>query len=363
MQIQLNDLKRQHSLLKTEIDDAISSVIESCQFIGGKRVSNFENEFAAFNQVKHCIGCANGTDALEIALQALNIQPHDEVLVPSITWISTAGAVRNMGGVPVFVDVDENSLIDFADAKSKITPKTKGIIPVHLFGLPIDMNAVLDIARESNLFVIEDCAQAHGAEINRQKVGTFGDIGIFSFYPGKNLGAFGDAGGIITNNDTLDESCRMIRNHGQKKKFDFLSIGRNSRLDTLQAAILSVKLKHLDDWTTKRIEVAKKYKKQLSDLPITLPTISNGVKHVYHLYVIQSDNRDALKEHLEGKGIQTAIHYPSSLPFTETFKSNTPGIFSQAERFTKRCLSIPMFPEITDDEIKFVCDEIQSFFA
>jgi dTDP-4-amino-4,6-dideoxygalactose transaminase len=362
MQIHLNDLKRQHSLLKIEIDAAISTVIEKCQFIGGEIVSDFENEFATYNRAKYCIGCANGTDALEIALHALDLQQGDEVLVPSITWISTAGAVRNMGGIPVFVDVDDNSLIDLDDVKTKTTAKTKGIIPVHLFGLPVDMNALLSIANKHKLFIIEDCAQAHGAEINGQKVGTFGDIGTFSFYPGKNLGAFGDAGGLITNSDELDEKCRMIRNHGQKKKFEFLSVGRNSRLDTLQAAILSVKLKHLDNWTTKRIEVAAKYKSLLSDLPLTLPPVSTGLKHVYHLFVIQSENRNKLKKYLEEKGIQTAIHYPAALPSTDTFSDNSSNTFSQAEHFTKRCLSIPIFPEITDDEIEYVCDAIHSFY-
>ncbi len=360
MQVQLNNLSRQYSSIKNEIDLAISEVLENTSFIGGELVSTFENEFAHFNNSQNCISCANGTDAIEIALQALGLQPGEEVLVPAITWISTAGAVRNMGGVPVFVDTDKNSLIDLKLAEEKITSNTKGIIPVHLFGLPVNMLQVMELAKKHQLFVIEDCAQAHNAEVEGKKVGTFGDIGTFSFYPGKNLGAYGDAGAIITDNQELDEKCRMIRNHGQKKKHEHLSVGRNSRLDTLQAAVLSVKLPHLDSWTEKRINIAELYNSLLADLPIKTTLVPQNMKHVYHLYVSQTEKRDELKKHLEEKGIQTAIHYPNILPKTPTF--NESGNYDQAEDSTQKSLTLPLFPEMTTEEIKYVAESINSFF-
>ena len=358
--VSLNDLSRQYDSIKTEIDLSISKIMDNCHFIGGEEVTTFENSFAEYNNSNYCIGCANGTDAIEIALQALELKAGDEVLVPSITWISTAGAVRNMGGTPVFVDVDSNCLIDLKAAKLKITDQTKAIIPVHLFGLPVNMKELMQLASDNNLFVIEDCAQAHGAEFDNQKVGTFGDFGTFSFYPGKNLGAYGDAGAIITNDDQLNEQCRLIRNHGQKKKHDHIRKGRNSRLDTLQAAVLSVKLKHLNKWTDRRIQIAQLYNKLLQEIPVRTTPVLDRRKHVYHLYVIQVEKRDELMNYLEQKGIQTAIHYPNVLPHTPTFNEN--GGYPNAQKATENCLTIPLYPEITDDEVKKVADTIIQFF-
>lgn len=362
MQVKLNDLSRQYKTIKNEIDQAIFSTIDKSSFIGGELVTKFEKSFASYNKVKHCIGCANGTDAIEIALEALGILPEEEILVPAITWISTAGAVRNIGAKPVFVDVDEDQLIDLTDAKSKLTKKTRGIIPVHLFGQVVNMNKLMNFATQNNLAVIEDCAQAHGAEFNGQKVGTFGNIGTFSFYPGKNLGAYGDAGGIITNSTTLDEKCRLIRNHGQRQKHEHIIKGRNSRLDSIQASILNVKLKYLPDWTSRRIEVAKKYKNLLSELPIKLPSQLDGSKHVFHLYVISTSRRDELKLYLENNGVQTAIHYPTPLPYTQTFKEQVEKEYTGAKVASTTCLSIPIYPEITDEEIVYVGNHIKRFF-
>lgn len=360
MQVKLNDLSRQYTTIKKEIDSAISKVVSNTQFIGGEPVSKFENNFAKYNNVNYCIGCANGTDALEIALESLGLTTKDEVLIPAITWVSTAGAVRNIGAKPIFVDIDENDLIDIDKATEKITPNTKAIIPVHLFGQAVDMNKLMDFSKKHNLYVIEDCAQAHGAQWNGKNVGAFGDLGTFSFYPGKNLGAFGDAGGIITNNRELDKKCRMIRNHGQITKHEFLTKGRNSRLDTLQASVLTVKLNYLNQWTSRRREIAKKYNSLLQDTPVKFKPFSEVLNHVYHLFVIKTDQRDQLKKHLEEKGIQTAIHYPIALPFSETF--NDSNKYPNSLLSTQTSLTIPLYPEIEDEEVEFVANEIKSFF-
>lgn len=365
MKIPSVDLKAQYKTIKKEIDMSIKNVIADCAYVGtssNKYVQNFENEFAKFAGVKYVIACANGTDAIEIALRALGVGAGDEVIVPALTWISTAEAVSSLGAKPVFVDIDEYYSIDVAKIEKAITKKTKAIIPVHLYGAPADMISILKIAKKHGLKVLEDCAQAHGAELNGKKVGTFGDIATFSFFPGKNLGAYGDAGGIATSNKTLADMCRKISQHGQldKKHFHYIE-GRNSRMDGIQAAVLSVKLKYLNQWTKQRIKNADKYCQLLNK--IDLPKVRSGAKHVYHLFVIQTDHRDQLQQYLKEQGIEVGIHYPTALPFLEAYKQYhyKPADFPVAYEVTKKILSLPMYAELTDSQIKFVAKSVVSF--
>jgi dTDP-4-amino-4,6-dideoxygalactose transaminase len=363
MQIQFVDLHAQYLSIKTEIDAAIEQCLTNTSFIGGAPVKNFEKEFAAYAGVKHCIGVANGTDAIEIALKVLNIGPGDEVIVPAHTWISTAGSVVAVGATPVFADtLPGKYTIDPAHVRNLITPKTKAIIPVHLYGLAAQMDQIMSIANEHNLKVLEDCAQAHGATFDGKNIGTFGHISTFSFYPGKNLGAYGDAGCITTNNDELAEQCRTIANHGQLKKNNHLTLGRNSRLDALQAAILSVKLRHLDKWTNQRIAHAKTYRTQLTGSNLVLPSEQADSKHVYHLFVVQSEDRDGLKSFLAEKGIPTAIHYPKALPFVKPFErpEHTIAAFPESGTYTDKILSLPMYAEMTTETIDYICQTIKN---
>ncbi|GAB4247511.1 MAG: DegT/DnrJ/EryC1/StrS family aminotransferase [Ekhidna sp.] len=356
MSIPFVDLKAQYASIKEDIDRAIAEVLNSTTFIGGELVQQFENEFADYIGTKHCIGVANGTDAIEIALKALGIGTGDEVLVPALTWISTAGAVNNIGAEPVFVDVlEDQHTIDPALIEAKLTSKTKAIIPVHFYGLPAQMEAIMSIATKHGLKVIEDCAQAHGATIHEKTVGTYGQIATFSFYPGKNLGAYGDAGAIVTSNPELDEICRRLRNHGQLKKHDHTIIGRNSRLDTIQAAILKAKLPYIERWTERRIQVAKWYEKRLAALA---PKVPEGFRHVYHLYVIQSARRDAIMRSLKEANIGCALHYPTPLPHlaSYSYKNHQVGDFPVAEKLCQEILSLPIFPEMSEEEVDWVCE-------
>lgn len=355
MSIPFVDLKAQYQTLKEEIDEAIASVIDQTAFIGGQFVKDFENDFAQYVGTSHCIGVANGTDAIEIALKALGVGEGDEVIVPALTWISTAGAVTNVGAEPIFVDVlAEERTIDPVGVKEKITDKTKAIIPVHLYGLPARMNEIVGIAKSNNLFVIEDCAQAHGATIDGKMMGTYGDIATFSFYPGKNLGAYGDAGAIVTNDDALATTCRMLANHGQITKHDHRIIGRNSRLDTIQAAILKAKLPYLEDWTKGRIQVASWYDQKLDG--VIKPATPEGMRHVFHLYVIQTQHREQLMLRLEEANVGFAIHYPTPLPHLKSYayKGHQTGDFPIAEKICKEIISLPMYPELTEEEVDVI---------
>lgn len=358
MSIPYADLKAQYLSIKDEIDNAIKNCIDNSSFIGGDLIKEFELNFAAFSNAKYCIGCANGTDAIEIALKVLGVGPGDEVLVPALTWISTAGAVNNVGAEPVFVDVlaDERTL-DPTLLEAKITKKTKAIIPVHLYGLPARMMEIMEIANKHNLKVIEDSAQAHGAEIRGERIGNFGHLSTFSFYPGKNLGAYGDAGGIITNDHNLATACKMVTNHGQLVKHDHKIIGRNSRLDTIQAAILNVKLNHLEEWTESRIKIASRYKELLN---MNTPFAPEGYKHVYHVFAIQSEKRASIKQALDKANIGNAIHYPNPLPFVESYryKGHNPGDFPVAEKLCRELLSIPMYAEMKSQNIDQVASLI-----
>jgi dTDP-4-amino-4,6-dideoxygalactose transaminase len=351
------DLKAQYNSIKAEIDTAINDVISQTAFIGGKYAAKFEKEFADFLGLKHCVACANGTDSLEILLQAMGVGVGDEVIVPAISWISTSEVVSSLGATPIFVDVHpEYYTIDIDKIEEKITSNTKVIIPVHLYGQPVDMPKLMLLAKKHNLKVMEDCAQAHGAEINGQMVGTFGDCASFSFYPGKNLGAYGDAGGMATNNDEIARVARMIANHGQEGKHNHIMEGRNSRLDGIQAAVLSVKLNYLKGWTDARIAHSKQYDALLEGAALTRPKVIENGKHVFHLYVICSDDRDALMAKLKENNVGVAIHYPAALPFLDCYKhmNFTAADFPVAHELTDKILSLPMYAELGEAQIEQV---------
>jgi dTDP-4-amino-4,6-dideoxygalactose transaminase len=362
--IPLVDLKKQYLKIREEINAAIMQVIDETAFIGdpGNRfVGQFESDFAAYIGTKHCIGCANGTDSIEILLRAHGIGPGDEVLVPAMTWISTASAVNAVGAKVVFVDIDPSYYtIDENLIEQHISPQTKAIIPVHFYGNMANMAAIMETAAKHKLVVIEDCAQAHGAEMNDKKAGTWGHSASFSFYPGKNLGAYGDAGGIVTNDDNIAAQCRMIANHGQAGKHNHQLIGRNSKLDGIQAAILSVKLKYLDQWTDARINNAATYDQYLNFTG--LPAARPNSKHVFHLYVVQVPDRDKLLEELKANNIFAGIHYPVSLPFLPAYASwgHVASDFPVAHAFHSKIISLPMYAELTEEEIKQVAEVVNA---
>ncbi|QBZ83719.1 dTDP-3-amino-3,4,6-trideoxy-alpha-D-glucose transaminase [Hydrogenovibrio crunogenus] len=359
------DLAAQYQTIQQDIDTAIHDVIAKSAFIGGEYVSKFEQEFADYCNVEHCIGVANGTDAIEIAIEALNLPQGSEIIVPANSFIASSEAATRQGHRVVFADCDPQSyVISIEDAKKRITPKTKAIIAVHLYGHPCDMDALQTLADQHGLCIIEDCAQSHGAEYKGKKVGSIGDIATFSFYPGKNLGAYGDGGAITTNNPELAKKCRMIANHGRIAKYDHEFEGRNSRLDGLQAAILSVKLKHLPAWTEKRIAVADYYLANLKDIQqITLPVRQNWARQVYHLFVIRTAKRDELKAFLTEKGIQTGIHYPISLPKLKAYnhtKQANENMFANSSDI--KLLSLPIGEHLNEQELNRVVTAIKEFF-
>lgn len=367
MNIPFVDLKSQYLSLKSNIDKAISDCINETAFIGGDRVSTFESEFAAFAQNKFCIPCANGTDSLEILLQCMGIGPGDEVIVPAISWISTSEVVTTVGATPVFVDIElPYFTIDPTKIEAKITNKTKAIIPVHIYGQAANMPAIMEIAKRHKLKVLEDCAQAHGASIAGQTIGTWGDAASFSFYPGKNLGAYGDAGAMVTNHEEIAKMAKMIAHHGQAGKHNHQMEGRNSRLDSLQAAILSVKLPYLQEWNEARFKNAALYNQKFADLEVIhTPQLRQDAKHVFHLYVIRTPKRDALVQFLKEKGIETSIHYPTALPFMPCYQERfnfQPADYPVAYAVQDEILSLPMYPELTEQQIDYVTDMVKAFF-
>lgn len=362
--VPFNDLHLQYQTIKTEIDDAIAQVIRTSAFIRGPFVEKFEQDFSRLMGVSDCVSCANGTDALYIAMKALNIQPGDEVIVPAHSWISSASSVKQAGGKVVFCDTDSSYTIDPEALESKITSRTVGIIPVHLYGQPANMDEIMRIASKNKLWVVEDCAQAHLARYKGKLVGTFGDVSSFSFYPGKNLGAMGDAGAILTNDQDLARRMAMYARHGGLKKGDHQIEGVNSRLDGIQAAILSVKLPHLLNWTRLRQGHALRYSELLSTLDgLTMPRVFDGREHVWHLYVIRHDKRDELAEFLNTNGVQTVINYPVALPFLPAYKKfNYPvSDFPNAYANQSRILSLPIYPEMTDEHVVKVTKSIAEF--
>jgi dTDP-4-amino-4,6-dideoxygalactose transaminase len=359
------DLQLQYQTIKPEIDAAIASVIRDNAFIRGPYVDAFEREFASAVEVKHCVSCANGTDALYLALAALKVQPGDEVITTAHSWISTSAMITHAGAAVVFADTDDSTFtIDPAAIENAITPRTVGIIPVHLYGQPADMDAVMAIARKHKLWVIEDCAQAHLARYKGRQVGTFGTAATYSFYPGKNLGAMGDAGAVVTNDGALAEHMTMLARHGGLTKHQHHIEGVNSRLDGMQAAILSAKLPHLPQWTKARQDAARVYDAGLNQTQdVVVPSVAAEREHVYHLYTIQHPRRDALAAHLSANGVQTAINYPTTLPFLPAYSrlKHRPEQFPNAHRQQSRILSLPMFAEITADQQRAVIDLIRAF--
>ena len=366
MNIPFVDLKSQYMTIKSEIDKAIKNVISDTAFIGGKYVKNFESEFANYCEARYCIGVGNGTDALFISLKALDVGKGDEVITAANSFIATSEAISATGAKVVFVDCHPDYYtIDVSKIEEKITERTKVIIPVHLYGQPADIDPILNISKKYNLKVIEDTAQAHGAVYKDKKVGSFGDIACFSFYPGKNMGAYGDAGCIVTNNEELSIKCRMLANHGRIEKYNHEFEGYNSRLDGLQAAILSVKLKYLDEWNEKRRKVADLYNKLLVEIrEVITPKELENVQPVYHLYVIRTQERDKLQNYLHENGIKTGIHYLIGLPFLKAYKylNHKPEDFPVTYKYQNEALSLPIYPEITEDMICYVSDKIKILF-
>ncbi|MRR35576.1 DegT/DnrJ/EryC1/StrS family aminotransferase, partial [bacterium] len=361
-------LKKQYESIKTEIDAVISEVLSKTAFIGGPYVKDFEEAFARFCGVRHCIGVGNGTDALFIALRALGIGPGDEVITVANSFIATSEAITMAGAKVVFADIDPVSYnIDPKRIEEKVTPRTKAIVPVHLYGHPADMGAITAIARKHGLRIVEDAAQAHGAEYEGRRVGSLGDMACFSFYPGKNLGAYGDAGAIVTDDDGLALQARMFANHGRISKYDHEMEGINSRLDGLQAAILRIKLSHLPEWTERRRRNARLYHRHLSGLPLVTPAEGKNVRSVYHLYVVrvESAQREGLQAFLQDHGISTGIHYPIALPNLKAYEYMSAGsdVCREATKASGEILSLPMFPELEEEQIVYITGKIGEFFA
>lgn len=366
MRVPFVDLHAQYLSIKDEIDSSIQSVINDTAFIGGKYVKEFEEIFAEMYGVKHCIGVANGTDAIYIILKMLGIGAGDEVITAANTWISTSETITQTGARPVFVDIDEKyCTIDENLIEKKITSRTKAVIPVHLYGQVCNIEKIKELCDKYNLFLIEDCAQAHLAESNGKLAGTFGVASSFSFYPGKNLGAYGDAGCIITNDDALAKKIRMFANHGSIKKHEHEFEGINSRLDGLQAAILNAKLPHLKNWTDKRIKNAKLYTELLcNSANIVTPNVRADSKHTFHLYVVRTKQREKLREYLSRFEIETSIHYPIALPNLEAYKylNISKEDYTITNNYQDEILSLPMYPELSSEQIEFVAGKITSFF-
>jgi dTDP-4-amino-4,6-dideoxygalactose transaminase len=375
MNIPLVDLKTQYESIKHEIDSAISEVISKSAFIGGPFVESFEKDFAEFCNVKHCIGVGNGTDALFVALKTLGVGPGDEVIVPANTFIATSEAVTLTGARVAFVDIDPKTYnmdpnkleecIRTRNSQPGTRNRLRAVIPVHLYGQPADMDPILEVARKYNLKVVEDAAQAHGAEYKGRPIGSIGDMACFSFYPGKNLGAYGDGGAIVTNNDEFALKARMFANHGRIDKYDHKIEGVNSRLDGLQAAILKVKLKHLPEWTEKRRRNAYLYNEFLKETGLITPFEIGGVKAVYHLYVVRAKEelRAELQNFLNKKGVSTGIHYPIALPNLKayTYLNSNSNDFPEATKASHEIFSLPMFAELQEAQVGYISTNIRQF--
>ncbi len=360
MNVPFVDLYAQYRTIKSDIDGAIADVIRQSAFIRSKHVTDFEVQWSNTVGVRHCVSCANGTDALYIAMRGMGLNPGDEVITTAHSWISTSETITQAGGRVVFCDTDpETFTIDPSKIEEKITPRTVGIIPVHLYGQPADMDPILEIAREHGLWVIEDCAQAHLAEYKGRQVGTMGVAATFSFYPGKNLGAMGDAGCLVTNDSKLASWSELYARHGGKGEHSMEGI--NSRLDGLHAAILSAKLPHLRRWTAERQRIAARYGELLAKFPsVECPTIATGRTHVFHLYVIRVKERNGLQKHLKQRGVATMLNYPRALPFYPAYSylGHIASDFPVAHDHQDRILSLPIYPEMTDEMIRYVVDSI-----
>jgi dTDP-4-amino-4,6-dideoxygalactose transaminase len=355
------DLRLQYQLLKPEMLPAVERVMENASFILSQDVRTFEKRFAEYTGSAHVVNCANGSDALEMALMVLGIGPGDEVLVPAHTWLTTATAATHLGAQPIFVDSHpEHYTLDVADAARKITPRTKAIMPVHIFGQAAPMDEVLALARQHGLKVVEDCAQATGTTYRDRHVGTWGDIGCFSFYPGKNLGAYGDAGALTTQDETIATYLRRLGNHGALAKYDNDIPGRNSRIDGLQGAVLNVKMNHLPEWIKQRRACAARYDQLLAKRGITPPPVLADSAHSYHVYAIRVPNREKVRERMAAAGIETLVHYPNAVPFlgAYAYKKHTARDFPVAVEHANTMLSLPMFPELQPEQQDYVVEQL-----
>lgn len=365
--IPLVNLKRQIDNLRPEFETVFQNLLEKTDFVGGKAVTEFESEFARYCQAEYCIGVGNGTDALYLIFRALGLKPGDEVIVPAMTFIATAEILPPLGLKPVFADIDPLTYtLDVNEVAKKITAKTRAIMPVHLYGQPADLAPLADLAAKHKLYLVEDAAQAHGSEYQGKRIGSFGIAAGFSFYPGKNLGAFGDGGAVTTSDAVLADKIRTLANHGRLTKYEHAEAGVNSRLDTFQAAVLGIKLRHLDDWNRQRNSRAELYNQLLSDIPqLRLPHRKEDRTHVYHLYVVQTARRDELLQYLTDRGVFAGIHYPIPLHLQPAFRQleYKKGDFPVSETLGNECLSLPLFPELTDDEVRTVADAVRAFFA
>ena|SRR3989338_3669891 len=361
--IKFVDLNRQYQSIKTEVDQAIFQVLQRGDFILGQDVTEFEKEFSAYIGTKYSVGVASGYDALTLSLMALGLKPGDEVIAPANTFVATVLGAAHLGARVILVDIDPKTYnLDPNLLEEAITPKTKVILPVHLYGQPCPMDHIINIAHKHNLKVLEDCAQSHGATINGRKTGTFGDIAAFSFYPGKNLGAYGDGGAVVTNDEKLSETIKTLRDVGQSQKYVHSLKGYNSRLDTIQAAVLRVKLRHLDSWNQKRAQVASWYNENLKDSDLILPTQKPTAASVWHLYVIQTDRREQIMNKLKTTDIACGIHYPTPIHLQPCFSDlgYKRGDFPTTERISTKILSLPIFPELEKEEVTRICEVIKS---
>lgn len=363
MKIEFVNLKRQYVSIKRDIDQAVNRVLKSQYFILGDELKAFEKEFASFLGIKHVVGVDNGSDGLVLALQALEVGPDDEVITPVNSFISTTFAITELGATPVFVDIDPTThQIDVDGARKKITKKTKVILPVHLYGSPCQIDELIKIARKHDIHVVEDACQAHGAKFAGKRLGTFGIMGVFSFYPGKNLGAYGYGGAICTNSQKIADKLRLLRNFGQRVRYYHDIVGKNSKLDDLQAAVLRVKLKHLDSWNKKRGDRAKIYKTGLADL--SMPQIVEKGESNYHLFVVEVNRRNELQKYLVSRGIMAQIHYPVPIHLQKCYKylGYKRGDFPMAERAASRILSLPIYAELTKKELEYVVYQVNQFY-
>lgn len=362
MYVPFLNLKIQYENIKSEINKEILKILNNTAFNLGEDLRKFEEEFAQYCNVKYSVGVSSGTDAIIIALKALEIYTGDEVITVPNTFIATAEAISLAGATPMFVDINEDDFnIDPSKIEEKITEKTKVILPVHLYGQSSNIKKIIKIAKKYNLFIVEDACQAHGAEFEGKKVGTFGNIGCFSFYPGKNLGAYGDGGAVVTNDEKIYRKMLSMRSHGEVEKNKHEIIGSTNRLDNLQAGILRVKLKYLNEWNEKRRENALIYRKYLSGTELIIPEELEGRKHVYHLFVIRVKNRDKVRKELSNRGIATGIHYPTPIHLQKAydFLGYKEGDFPVSEKVSKEILSLPMFPELSENQIKYICNSLK----
>jgi dTDP-4-amino-4,6-dideoxygalactose transaminase len=355
------DLRAQYAGLREEVDRAVREVLDGSAYVLGPKVAAFEEAFAAYLGVRHCVGVNSGTSALHLALLGAGVGPGDEVITVPMTFIATSWAVSYAGATPVYVDVDPVTYtLDPSQVERRITARTKAILPVHLYGQPADLGPLLDIGRRHGIPVIEDAAQAHGAEYRGQKAGTLGLCGCFSFYPGKNLGAYGEAGAVVTDDDGIAARLRALRDHAQEKRYHHNEIGFNYRMDGLQGAVLGVKLNYLEGWTEARRALAARYRALLAELPLRLPTEAEGRRHVWHLFVVLHPRRDELQKMLQDRGVGTGLHYPIPLHLQKAYRhlGHQAGDFPVAERVGRECLTLPLFPEMTAGQQERVTEQL-----